>query len=476
MLWRPTYHRRIAQLADGLSTATSFVLAYFIWNWIRVNTDLGVGPEIQISWNDLWKIIVLSVIWVVILAKLNAYTYQRFTSLSREFSQVLKTTVLGVLIFFAVFFLFRFQYVPRTYIIIFAVVNFGCLASEKILLFRMAKIIRKKGINRKKMLVVGTGNKALQFVKTVEENIGWGLDIIGFLSDYKYERNKDVGGKKVLGTFLDLDRILQQKIIDEVFICVSDKEIGKTKEILETCEREGVQVRFNSNFFGYLAKRVSIDYIYGLPIISYHTTPNDEWALYLKRLIDIFISGFLLLLLLPLFVLIASVIKLTSKGPVLYDWNVVGLDKKPFKSWKFRTMVQNAEQLKEKLMEDNEMEGPVFKMKDDPRITKLGRFLRKFSLDELPQLWSVLKGDMSLVGPRPAGPHELQRYESWQRRKLSIRPGITCIWQVKGRNKINDFDEWAKLDMQYIDNWSIWLDIKILLLTIPVVITGRGAS
>ena len=193
-----------------------------------------------------------------------------------------------------------------------------------------------------------------------------------------------------------------------------------------------------------------------------------------KRLMDIFISGFLLLLLMPLFILIAVLIKLTSKGTIFYEWNVVGLNKKPFKSWKFRTMVQNAEKLKQELMKDNEMKGPVFKIKNDLRITKVGRLLRKFSLDELPQLWSVLKGDMSLVGPRPPLQSEVFRFDSWHWRKLSFMPGITCLWQVSGRNVINDFDDWVRLDLQYIDNWSIWLDMKILFLTVIIVLRGSG--
>ena len=191
-------------------------------------------------------------------------------------------------------------------------------------------------------------------------------------------------------------------------------------------------------------------------------------------MVDILISGLLLILLSPLFLIIAILIKITSKGPIFYKWNVIGLNKKPFKSWKFRTMIPNADEMKSDLRIHNIMKGPVFKLKYDPRITKVGRFLRKFSLDELPQLWSVLKGDMSLVGPRPAGPDELERYESWHRRKLSIKPGITCLWQISGRNEIKDFDEWVRLDFEYIENWSLALDLKILLKTIPAVFRGTG--
>jgi len=474
MLWIPTYHKRLAQLADGLTTAASFVIAYFIWNFIRINTNLGVGQEILLSWNVLWKILGLSVVWVIILNRLKGYTYQRFTSLPREFSLVFKATIIGVFVFFASFFIFRFQYVPRTYIFIFTIINFVCLAFEKLVLFKTTKIIREKGRNRKKILVVGTGNEAITFVKTVEKNMGWGLDIIGFLSNKNEERGQTLFAKKILGSFSDVTEVLHEKIIDEVIISVSDKDFALAKEVLEACEREGVQVRLNSDFFGKLVKKVSVDYVYNLPIVSFYTTSNDEWALYLKRFIDLFISASLLILLSPLFMLIAVLIKLTSKGPIFYEWKVGGLNKKPFKSWKFRTMVQNADQLKEKLMKQNEMKGPVFKIKNDPRITKVGQSLRKFSLDELPQLWSVLIGDMSLVGPRPPLQSEIIKFESWHRRKLSMKPGITCLWQVKGRNVINNFDDWAKLDLQYIDNWSIWLDLKILFLTAFAVFRGSG--
>jgi len=262
--------------------------------------------------------------------------------------------------------------------------------------------------------------------------------------------------------------------VDEVIICASGKELSQVEEILETCEREGVQVRINSDFFGRLVKKVTVDEVYGLPIISFINIPDNEWAFYLKRLLDIFLSGILLIILSPFFIVIGILIKLTSEGPVFYEWNVVGFNKKPFRSWKFRTMVKDADTKKESLIALNEMKGPVFKIKNDPRITGVGRFLRKFSLDELPQLWSVFKGDMSLVGPRPAGPHELIRYESWHRRKLSIKPGITCLWQANGRNRISDFGEWVKLDLQYIDNWSLWLDLKILAKTAWVVLKGTG--
>jgi lipopolysaccharide/colanic/teichoic acid biosynthesis glycosyltransferase len=193
-----------------------------------------------------------------------------------------------------------------------------------------------------------------------------------------------------------------------------------------------------------------------------------------KRGLDIIGSGIGLIILSPLFLLVGILVKLTSSGPIFYAWDVIGQCGRPFRGYKFRTMIANADELKAQLDEKNEMNGPVFKIKKDPRITSFGRILRTFSIDELPQLWSVLKGNMSLVGPRPAGTLEWENYEPWQRRKLSIKPGMTCLWQVNGRNMINDFDEWVKLDLEYIDNWSLWLDFKILYRTVLVVLMGTG--
>lgn len=194
----------------------------------------------------------------------------------------------------------------------------------------------------------------------------------------------------------------------------------------------------------------------------------------IKRALDIVCSSFFLIALSPVILIIGFMVKLTSPGPIFYHWNVVGRGGRRFRGYKFRTMVQIADEIKEKLLQQNEMTGPVFKMKRDPRITPLGRLLRKYSLDELPQFWSVIKGDMSLVGPRPAGPNEWVKYEPWQRRKLSVTPGISCLWQINGRNAINNFNEWVRLDLKYIDNWSLWLDLKILWGTLFAVLRGTG--
>ena len=213
-----------------------------------------------------------------------------------------------------------------------------------------------------------------------------------------------------------------------------------------------------------------------LPSVVLTPSRIDSDALFLKRLLDGVVSLALLIVLSPLFLVIAIAIKLTTpKLPVFYRWRVIGYKGRPFDGFKFTTMIENAEAQREELLHLNEMQGPVFKIKDDPRVTPLGRFLRKHSLNELPQLWSVLKGDMSLVGPRPVFPHELAGYELWQKRKLSIRPGMTCLWQVRGRNKISSFDDWVRMDLEYIDNWSLWLDFRILARTAWAVVAGTGS-
>lgn len=457
-----------------MTTAFSFVLAYAVWNALRISLPGTFGSEIHLTSDLYWIAAGFSAVWVVVFSKMNAYTYQRFTSLRHEIVIVLKASLIGTLVFFAAIFVLRVGYIARTYVCIFFISNAICLLLEKVVLFHVAKKVRAKGRNRKRAIVVGNGAAAHNFVKTTEANLGWGLDIVGMVALNRKERLEGLHGKPLLGDASVMEDILHNHQVDEVVVCASAKEFGQVEAVLDVCEREGVQVRLNSDFFGRLAKRVSVDNVYGLPIISFTAVPDDEWMLYAKRLVDIAGSSIALIISAPAFLLIALLIKLTSPGPVFYHWNVIGFNKKPFASWKFRTMIVNADEIKGQLMQHNEMSGPVFKIKDDPRITSIGKILRKYSLDELPQLWSVLKGDMSLVGPRPAGPHELALYESWQRRKLSIKPGITCLWQASGRNRIRDFDEWCMLDLQYIDNWSLRLDLEILFKTVKAVLRGTG--
>lgn len=472
MIWRPSFHRRILQAADGLTTALSFFAAYFLWDQFRRLTNISL--PMRVAGADLVLVGVFSFLWILIFSGQGAYSYRRLSSLRREWFIVAKTTALGVFLFFAVHFFLRLGYVARSYIMIFTASNCLLLSLEKTALFYVAREARKRELGKRRILIAGGGEHARIFLESVGRHPASGVTVAGLVSDEPGAVIPGFPEVRNLGTYDGIETILHGRIVDEVLICISWEAFGPIRKIIECCEREGVQVRIFSDFFGQMIRRIRVDRPYGMNIVSLITLPDNEFRLTIKRLMDIAGSGFLLLVFSPLFLAIALLVKATSRGPILYRWNVVGLNKKPFRSWKFRTMIPDADLMKDDLMDRNEMRGPVFKMKDDPRITKIGKFLRKYSLDELPQLGSVFKGDMSLVGPRPSYPDELAQFESWHRRKLSVKPGLTCLWQIRGRNRIADFDTWVRLDLEYIESWSLWLDLKILLKTIPAVIRGTG--
>jgi exopolysaccharide biosynthesis polyprenyl glycosylphosphotransferase len=281
---------------------------------------------------------------------------------------------------------------------------------------------------------------------------------------------------KLLGSVGELETVLSNVPVGEVYLASNNlTHAEEMQRAVKVCERLGVPFAMPAYFFRLDRARPLASHAVSDGYIHYQSVTFKPTQMALKRLFDITASAVALWFLVPLFLVVAMLIKLTSRGPLLFRQTRVGINGRPFKMLKFRTMVEDAEALKAKLAEQNEMDGPVFKMKKDPRITTVGRFLRKFSIDELPQLINVLRGDMSIVGPRPPVPQEVAKYEAWQRRRLSVRPGLTCIWQVSGRNQIS-FEEWMYMDMQYIDHWSFWKDVRLILKTVPVVITGHGAS
>jgi exopolysaccharide biosynthesis polyprenyl glycosylphosphotransferase len=252
---------------------------------------------------------------------------------------------------------------------------------------------------------------------------------------------------------------------------------GQIEKAIQACEIEGVEAWLIADFFQTQVSRTSFDDFYGRPVLVFRSAPEASWQGVAKQLLDFFGAFFLLVAVSPVLLLVALVIKITTPGPIFFKQKRCGVNGQPFTMLKFRSMVTNAEQKKEELRVLNEMEGPVFKLTNDPRVTPIGRFLRKFSLDEFPQLFNVLRGEMSLVGPRPLPVDEVERFDDpAHRRRLSVKPGLTCLWQVSGRNDVKNFKEWVRLDLEYIDNWSIWLDIKILWRTIPIVVVGTGAK
>ena len=271
--------------------------------------------------------------------------------------------------------------------------------------------------------------------------------------------------------------MLHELAINGVILSAKRTYFEQVENVIKACELEGVEVWLLADFFTTQISRTSFDDFFGRPLLVFRTAPDTSWPGLVKQVMDFFGAFVALILFSWLFALIALVIKLSSPGPVFFSQQRSGLNGAPFTLYKFRTMITNAEQFKHELEVMNEMSGPVFKVTNDPRVTPIGKFLRKWSLDELPQLWNVLRGEMSLVGPRPLPVDEVRRFNDFaHRRRLSVKPGLTCLWQVSGRNQISDFKEWVRLDLEYIDNWSFWLDLKILLLTVPAVFRGTGAK
>jgi exopolysaccharide biosynthesis polyprenyl glycosylphosphotransferase len=271
----------------------------------------------------------------------------------------------------------------------------------------------------------------------------------------------------------ELPSLLRRQVIDEIILAVESRRLAEMEEVLMLCDEQGVRTRVAVDFFPHVNSEVYLERLGAIPLLTFSATPHDELRLLLKRAIDVVVAAAGLLLLAPVMGIVALLIRLTSPGPAIFRHIRCGLNGRQFVFYKFRSMCRNAEELKPSLEHLNP-KTTVFKIPNDPRLTPLGRLLRKFSIDEWPQLWNVLKGDMSLVGPRPAVPEEVERYKGWQRRRLRMRPGLTCLWALQGRDEV-DFENWMRLDMQYIDNWSLALDAKILLLTIPKVLTGKGA-
>jgi len=271
----------------------------------------------------------------------------------------------------------------------------------------------------------------------------------------------------------EIPKLVDTQVVDEIIFVVDSKRLSELEDVLLLCDESGVQTRVAVDFFPHVNSEVYLDRLYQTPLLTFSAAPADELRLMAKRALDIVVAAAALVLLSPLMLLIALLVRLTSPGPVIFRQQRCGLNGRRFTLYKFRSMCENAEELKPQLAHLNEKK-TAFKIANDPRVTPLGRLLRKFSLDELPQLWNVLRGDMSLVGPRPPVPEEVERYERWQRRRLRMRPGLTCLWALEGRDEL-EFDDWIRKDLEYIDNWSLGLDLAILMRTIPSVLTGKGA-
>lgn len=477
-----TFLKQLVLLIDGAAIVATFLYTYSLRQHFHIlyNLDLISAPTVLASLKSidsyLWLLLIVLPIWLGTLHIMGAYRELRVKSFRQIAWIVLKTSMISLLVFGSFVFLLKLHYVSRTFMVLFFLLSFSLLALERAILIQCWHIMSRRDYFHRKILIVGTGPRAKKFIKATQANRYWGLDLIGLMDLDPKLVGQSIGGVKIIGTLDQLPRTVQEQVIDEVIFVVPRSWMNQIEKSILYCENVGVRASVAADLFNVnIAKAHPSDFD-GTPLISFETTPADEWQLAFKRMSD-FIAALLgLIILSPLFLTVASLIRMTSKGPVFFRQIRCGVNGRRFTLYKFRSMVIDAEARRAELEHLNEMSGPVFKATNDPRLTFIGKWLRKTSIDELPQLFNVLKGEMSLVGPRPPLPHEVAKYDSWQVRRLSMRPGITGYWQVNGRNKITDFDQWVRLDLRYIDEWSLSLDAKIMLKTIPTALFGIGAK
>lgn len=461
---------RLNRILDLCVTLVSFLLAYLIRGrlaWASLEPLLPL-----LNYQGMFFLIIP--VWATSLHLVGAYGSYRAASLRATAWVVVKGVALGLIGIATLSFLLKMQYVSRSLLLIFGAVNLVLLTSSRLVIYGLLKTARRRGLNYRFLLFVGTGQGVKKVIEEVQRHTDWGMRLVGCLEVDPARVSEEVAGVPVIGMLDDLRRILSERVVDEVIVALPLDLLTRGLTLLNVCEEFGVRSRVMADFYTPSIAKLSLDDFQGIPMLSFSTAPLEEGKLLVKRVLDVVVSACGLLLTAPLLGLIVLLIKATSPGPALFRQERCGLNGRRFQLLKFRTMVLNAEALKEEVRAFNEMSGPVFKMRDDPRLTPIGRILRRWSLDELPQLWNVLRGDMSLVGPRPPLPEEVEKYDDWQRRRLSMRPGITCLWQCSGRNTI-DFDEWMKMDLEYIDTWSLALDLEILARTVPAVLFGVGA-
>ncbi len=462
-------------MTDIVLTTAAFLLAWWFRSHLAPKLFPGLFPtELYPLSRYLGLLTLVIPIWTVLLLTREAYTSRRLVSIAAEAWHVFQVVGLGTLSLAAAGWLLRLEFLSRPFLILFAGLNLVFLLAEKLALRLAARHVRRRGYNFRTLLIVGLNTRSAEVADIIARHPHWGLRVLGFVAP-NGDHPEEFAGLPVLGAGSDLAGILENQVVDEVFFILSRRQLDEFEDAILLCSELGIRARV-ALFFPHLKARVLLEELEGIPLLTFTTVPASPFPLFLKRLADIVVALTGLIVLSPLLLAIAILIKVSSRGPILFVQERCGLNGRRFRLFKFRTMVPDAEARRAEVEHLNTVDGHAFKAPHDPRVTPVGRILRRFSLDELPQLFNILKGDMSLVGPRPPIPEEVAHYRRWQRRRLSMKPGLTGLWQVSGRADLEDFDRWIRLDLGYIDQWSLWLDLKILLKTVPAVLSGRGAS
>ena len=455
---------QIHQLMDACLFAVSFWIAYEL----RANPDI-IDLFALRDWSvpfDTYVQLYLVLIPAAPLLLEGQGFYARSPFCSRNTTAwiLLKGCFFTTLGLVLTMYLFNIPPVARGVVIWFGFISFGLVFAKEELLRWLARTKVAQAQYRRRVILVGASDETERMEAELKAKSEEEVEILGRL---------DLSQTSVQC----LVEMLHEYSVNSVILSVKHAYFEQIEAAIRACELEGVEAWLVADFFKAQISHTSFDDFYGWPVLVFRSTPESSWPKVAKQLLDSVGSFLALVCFWWLFALIALLIKLTSPGPAFFRQQRSGINGRPFTIYKFRTMVTNAEQLKHELAAMNEMSGPVFKVSNDPRVTRIGKFLRKFSLDELPQLFNVLRGEMSLVGPRPLPVDEVKRFNDLaHRRRLSVKPGLTCLWQISGRSNVSDFRDWVRLDLEYIDNWSLWLDFSILWRTLPAVLAGTGAK
>ena len=459
--------------SDVLLALLSFWLAWEIRTYL-------ITPRPLYSVSNYPWVVPLSVgIWILVGLLAGVYRDIKEEELRRALTDPLKVALGATVAVFAATYAVKFEYLSRLLLVLYTATNLVATTLFRLVARRFAGPLRRSLAGLRGFLLVGDGPEVIEIARTIEAHATHGMRLVGFVrtgaSLPALLAQSPLRGSYSVFDLTQLPELLRRQVIDEVIFAITKEDLERLEEAFRVCEVEGVKSRVLLTFFPYEISKVYLEHLGEKPLLTFATTPENEYLLLLKRVLDFVLALVLLVLLSPLMALLGLLIRLTSGSPVLFRQTRCGLGGRKFTLYKFRSMRPDADLGREELAALNEVDGPVFKITHDPRCTPIGRLMRKFSLDEFPQLLNIVKGDMSFVGPRPPLPEEVEKYERWQRRRLRMLPGLTCLWALEGRSRLS-FRRWMELDLDYIDHWSLALDCKILLKTVPIVLLGRGAS
>ncbi len=477
-------------LLDASLVALSFQLAYefrlylitqrgfithaltLVRNNILENDPTHTGYLAPLSQFQTLEIVVV-VCLVGIFAVRGLYAMRLSGTWFRQAWNIIGSSTMGLGFLIAYYFLFQPPSSSRLLVPLVWAIVIIVLCTARLFVSGLMSMLHRIGLGETRLLVVGSGRLGKMIMQHIAANPGLGYSIVGFLHDMN-DPPGDFGRFKMLGTLQDIGMVIRSMQIDEVIIALPSHMHQHAIRSVKMCERLGTSFKLIPDLYELSLSRIDMEAIEGIPLIGIKQVSLNGLQQFVTRMVDITLSVIVLVAGIPLWICIALAILLTSHGPVIYKQTRIGLGGQPFETYKFRSMYQDADQRLALLLARNEAQGPLFKIRDDPRVTPVGRFLRRTSLDEVPQLINVIKGEMSLVGPRPPLPREVAQYEDWQKGRLAIKPGMTGLWQVRGRSNLS-FDEGVLMDLYYIENWSLRLYFQILLRTIPAVLLSRGA-